>query len=214
MDQPSPSPRSSTVSGYVAERGSAVGTASPRLVYSRALISPRRVPSPRDLGPDAHAHSEISVAAGSSTSAVVVGEQLCRTLSASGNAGHPDTSRDFPDEQTISRPTPTNAPLCVAFLAGIRRPRHYTRRVIRWQQAPRDDEHDTHMRRQRCPRAPLLTRPRRYEASGTRADMVDIPDDPRPLPQTRRCRRDAVRIHDDDHDDDDDDDLLRRLLDA
>lgn len=121
--QPSPSPRSSTVSGYVAERGSAVGTASPRLVYSRALISPRRVPSPRDLGPDAHAHSEISVAAGSSTSAVVVGEQLCRTLSASGNAGHPDTSRDFPDEQTISRPTPTNAPLCVAFLAGIRRPR-------------------------------------------------------------------------------------------
>ena len=120
--QPSPSPRSSTVSGYVAERGSAVGTASPRLVYSRALISPRRVPSPRDLGPDAHAHSEISVAAGSSTSAVVVGEQLCRTLSASGNAGHPDTSRDFPDEQTISRPTPTNAPLCVAFLAGIRRP--------------------------------------------------------------------------------------------
>ena len=38
--------------------------------------------------------------------------------------------------------------------------------------------------------------------------MVDIPDDPRPLPQTRRCRRDAVRIHDDD------DDLLRRLLDA
>ena len=110
--QPSPSPRSSTVSGYVAERGSAVGTASPR-----------RVPSPRDLGPDAHAHSEISVAAGSSTSAVVVGEQLCRTLSASGNAGHPDTSRDFPDEQTISRPTPTNAPLCVAFLAGIRRPR-------------------------------------------------------------------------------------------
>lgn len=40
--------------------------------------------------------------------------------------------------------------------------------------------------------------------------MVDIPDDPRPLPQTRRCRRDAVRIHDDD----DDDDLLRRLLDA
>ena len=121
--QPSPSPRSSTVSGYVAERGSAVGTASPRLVYSRALISPRRVPSPRDLGPDAHAHSEISVAAGSSTSAVVVGEQLCRTLSASGNAGHPDTSRDFPDEQTISRPTPTSAPLCVAFLAGIRRPR-------------------------------------------------------------------------------------------
>ena len=121
--QPSPSPRSSTVSGYVAERGSAVGTASPRLVYSRALISPRRVPSPRHLGPDAHAHSEISVAAGSSTSAVVVGEQLCRTLSASGNAGHPDTSRDFPDEQTISRPTPTNAPLCVAFLAGIRRPR-------------------------------------------------------------------------------------------
>ena len=121
--QPSPSPRSSTVSGYVAERGSAVGTASPRLVYSRALISPRRVPSPRDLGPDAHAHSEISVAAGSSTSAVVVGEQLCRTLSASGNAGHPDMSRDFPDEQTISRPTPTNAPLCVAFLAGIRRPR-------------------------------------------------------------------------------------------
>ena len=121
--QPSPSPRSSTVSGYVAERGSAVGTASPRLVYSRALISPRRVPSPRDLGPDAHAYSEISVAAGSSTSAVVVGEQLCRTLSASGNAGHPDTSRDFPDEQTISRPTPTSAPLCVAFLAGIRRPR-------------------------------------------------------------------------------------------
>ncbi|KAL1684468.1 hypothetical protein GGG16DRAFT_106943, partial [Schizophyllum commune] len=153
--EPSPSPRSLTVSGYVAERGSAVGTASPRLVYSRALISPRRVPSPRDLGPDAHAHSEISVAAGSSTSAVVVGEQLCRTLSASGNAGHPDTSRDFPDEQTIPRPTPTNAPLCVAFLAGIRRPRHYTRRVIRWQQAPRDDEHDTHMRRQRCPRAPL-----------------------------------------------------------
>ncbi|KAL1698118.1 hypothetical protein EV121DRAFT_274646 [Schizophyllum commune] len=125
--EPSPSPRSSTVSGYVAERGSAVGTASPRLVYSRALISPRRVPSPRDLGPDAHAHSEISVAAGSSTSAVVVGEQLCRTLSASGNAGHPDTSRDFPDEQTIPRPTPTNAALCFALLAGllagIRRPR-------------------------------------------------------------------------------------------
>ena len=44
--------------------------------------------------------------------------------------------------------------------------------------------------------------------------MVDIPDDPCPLPQTRRCRRDAVRIHDDDDGDDDDDDLLRRLLDA
>ena len=43
--------------------------------------------------------------------------------------------------------------------------------------------------------------------------MVGIPDDPRPLPQTRRCRRDAVRIHEDD-DDDDDDDVLRRLLDA
>ncbi|KAL1670894.1 hypothetical protein EV122DRAFT_285638 [Schizophyllum commune] len=58
---------------------------------------------------------------------------------------------------------------------------------------------DNDARARRCVahrmRAGNVTRPRRYEASGTRADMVDIPDDPRPLPQTRRCRRDAVRIH-------------------
>ena len=51
--QPSPSPRSSTVSGYVAERGSAVGTASPRLtksVATRALATRPRARRPRALG--------------------------------------------------------------------------------------------------------------------------------------------------------------------
>ncbi|KAL1719900.1 hypothetical protein EV715DRAFT_262985 [Schizophyllum commune] len=53
-------PRSTTRTGRIAERGNDLGAASSCLVPRRALISPRRVPPPRDVGADAHAYTESS----------------------------------------------------------------------------------------------------------------------------------------------------------
>ncbi|KAI5821989.1 hypothetical protein K523DRAFT_358740 [Schizophyllum commune Tattone D] len=56
--EPNRPPRSSTPTGRITERGSGFGAASPCLVPRLPLISPRRVPPPRDVGADAHAYTE------------------------------------------------------------------------------------------------------------------------------------------------------------
>ncbi|KAL1697815.1 hypothetical protein EV121DRAFT_297899 [Schizophyllum commune] len=62
--EPAPPPRSSTTSGYVAERGNAVGTTSPHVFASTDLAATRAHATQRDLAPNDHAHPEMSVAAG------------------------------------------------------------------------------------------------------------------------------------------------------
>ncbi|KAL1697709.1 hypothetical protein EV121DRAFT_274915 [Schizophyllum commune] len=97
MIQSTSSPRSTTTAGRTVECGNDLGTASPRLVPRRALIPPRRVRSPRDLGADAHAYTESS-ASTSDLGDRRHGPRMCRR-----ERGMPDDARSDADECAAQR---------------------------------------------------------------------------------------------------------------
>ncbi|KAL1749682.1 hypothetical protein FB107DRAFT_280431 [Schizophyllum commune] len=102
--EPNRPPRSSTSTGRIAKRGSDLGAASPCLVPRRALISPRRVPPPRDVGADAHASTESSA----STSELGVCRRGWRVRRRERQTTR--LLRRVGQYRTTSRLTPTHAP--------------------------------------------------------------------------------------------------------